>query len=112
MQVQKIACFTLLVKNGKLIRIANQKGRNVMNVKLKLSQIRKAYKLNRPKKGKFKGATLYCVHLDDGHQVCGMRFVFAITGRKWATYFVPNANIQKRMKLAHWNALQATAYNL
>ena len=45
-----------------------------MNIKLKLSQIKKAYKLNRPKKGKFKGSTLYCVHLDDGHQVCGMRF--------------------------------------
>ena len=82
-----------------------------MNIKLKPSQIKKAYKLNRPKKGKFKGSTLYRVHLDDGHQVCGMRFVFAITGRKWATYFVPVYNIRKRMKLAQWNALQATAYN-
>jgi len=83
-----------------------------MNIKLKPSRIKKAYKLNRPKKGKFKNSTLYHVHLDYGHQACGQRFVFAITGRKWAFYFVPNTNIRKRMKLADWNVLRATAYNL
>ncbi len=47
------------------------------------------------------------VHFEDGHQVCGLRFVWAVTGRKWAYYFVPIYNIRRKMKLKDWVALNA-----